>query len=100
MWAPRPAAQFKEVSPGQRGSVTRRARLAIQPLEGREMATYRYLGQVVHAGTRQGIAGLRVEAWDDSHVCTELVSAALTDPSGSFVISVDDGVVQDLFLAR
>src|SRR5271170_4804844 len=64
------------------------------------MTTYNYTGQVVHKGTRQGIAGLRVEAWDASHVCTELVSAALTDASGAFVITVDDGVVQDLFLGR
>ena len=64
------------------------------------MTTYNYSGQVVHKGTRQGIAGLRVEAWDASHVCTELVSAALTDASGAFVISVDNGVVQDLFLGR
>src|SRR5271168_4032613 len=64
------------------------------------MTTYKYSGQVVHKGTRQGIAGLRVEAWDASRVCTDLVSAAFTDAAGSFVFTLSDGVVQDLFLAR
>jgi len=64
------------------------------------MTAYSFAGQVVEAGTRQGLPGLRVEAWDASHACTDLVCAAFTDKAGLFTLTLDDGVVQDLFLSR
>ncbi|HSK17942.1 MAG TPA: hypothetical protein VK912_02295 [Longimicrobiales bacterium] len=47
-------------------------------------------GEVVDSATRQGIPGLRVEAWEKDGAPSALVGNATTDRVGRFVINVEE----------
>ncbi len=46
--------------------------------------TFRITGRVIDSTSQQGIAGLRVEAWDKDMVFNDLVGSAVTDEQGAF----------------
>ncbi|CAN5882390.1 hypothetical protein BH18ACI4_BH18ACI4_00610 [soil metagenome] len=58
------------------------------------------LGRVIDRLTRNGVAGLRVEAWDKDLICADLVGSAIPDEQGAFQIELDASYFQELFLDR
>ena len=62
--------------------------------------TFRITGRVIDRTTQQGIAGLRVEAWDKDKICDDLVGSAVTDEQGAFQIEFTSSHFAELFLDR
>ncbi len=62
--------------------------------------SYRITGRVVDRATRNGIAGLRVEAWDKDHVFDDLVGSDETDADGRFRIEFSESYFSELFFDR
>ncbi|MCU0517421.1 MAG: hypothetical protein MUC60_11280 [Oscillatoria sp. Prado101] len=63
------------------------------------MTTFRICGVAIDSEF-QGVAGLRVEAWDKDLFCNDLLGAAITDESGHFQIDFDESYFQELFFDR
>lgn len=61
---------------------------------------FRITGRVIDHTTRQGLAGLRVEAWDKDQICNDLVGSAVTNEQGAFVIEFTSSYFKELFLDR
>lgn len=61
------------------------------------MATTTFRGSVVDRGTKAGISGLRVEAWDARRRIKDLVAASDTDADGNFSVSLTDEIRDGLF---
>ncbi len=61
---------------------------------------FRIIGRVIDHKTRQGVAGLRVEAWDKDRIFHDLVGSAVTDGQGNFVIELASSYFKELFLDR
>lgn len=59
---------------------------------------YRIVGVVIDRQTREGLAGLRVEAWDKDPLFDDLLGTALTDEQGGYQIEFDETYFQELFL--
>lgn len=60
--------------------------------------TFRILGRVFYQSTRQGVSGLRVEAWDNDLIFDDLVGSATTDAEGRFQVDFTDSYFKELFL--
>jgi Tc toxin complex TcA C-terminal TcB-binding domain/Neuraminidase-like domain/Salmonella virulence plasmid 28.1kDa A protein len=58
------------------------------------------VGRVIDRVTRNGVAGLRVEAWDKDLLCDDLVGSASTDSDGWFHITFERSYFQELFFDR
>ena len=54
-----------------------------------EYPKFRVIGQVINRQSKQGIRGLRVEAWDKDQKYHDLLGFGVTDRSGHFLISFD-----------
>src|SRR5512145_2864442 len=61
---------------------------------------FKILGRTIDRMTRNGIAGLRVEAWDKDQICNDLVGSAVTDAQGAFQIEFNASYFQELFHDR
>lgn len=61
------------------------------------MLAYRILGRVLNQSTRQGVAGLRVEAWDKDLMVDVPVGSAVTDTTGRFRITFTSSQFQAWF---
>lgn len=62
--------------------------------------SYRISGRVINRTTRQGVSGLRIEAWDKDLIFDDLVSSATTDEQGDFQIEFTQSHFRELFLDR
>jgi hypothetical protein len=60
--------------------------------------TFRINGHVIDGTTRQGIARLRVEAWDKDLISNDLVGSSVTDEQGAFQIEFTSSYFAELFL--
>lgn len=61
---------------------------------------FKIAGRVIDRTTRNGVRGLRVEAWDKDLFFNDLVGNAITDEQGSFQIEFDESYFRELFLDR
>jgi receptor-binding and translocation channel-forming TcA subunit of Tc toxin/ABC toxin-like protein/neuraminidase-like protein/virulence plasmid A protein len=59
--------------------------------------TFRITGRVIDLKSQDGIAGLRVEAWDKELIFHDLVGSAITDEQGSFRIEFPESHFKELF---
>ena len=64
------------------------------------MPAFRVIGRIIDRATRQGLAALRIEAWDKDLLCNDLVGSAVTNEQGVFQIEFAESYFQDLFLDR
>lgn len=62
--------------------------------------TLRLIGRIIDRTTRNGIAGLRVEAWDKDRLFQDVIGSAVTDERGSFKIEFAEADFRRLFLDR
>ncbi len=62
--------------------------------------TFRISGRVIERTTHQGVAGLRVEAWDKDLRIDDLVGSAVIEANGTFQLSFDESYFQELFFDR
>ena len=62
--------------------------------------TFKILGRIIDETTHNGIAGLRVEAWDKDLVIDDLVGSALTDAEGRFEIEFSESYFSEIFFDR
>ena len=59
---------------------------------------YRIKGNVINESNGQGIAGVRVEAWDRDSLVDDYLSYAPTLSDGSFVITLDEDTFREYFV--
>jgi hypothetical protein len=61
---------------------------------------FRISGRIINQQTRQGVMGVRVEAWDKDLIFNNLVGSAMTDTEGTFRIEFSASYFQECFLDR
>jgi hypothetical protein len=61
---------------------------------------FRINGKVVDRKTKQGVAGLKVKAWDKNLVVNDLVGSTTTDEKGAFRIEFAESYFKELFFDR
>ena len=61
---------------------------------------FKITGRVINHTARNGVAGLRVEAWDKDLFFNDLVGSAITDRQGAFQIEFDQSYFKEIFFDR
>jgi len=64
------------------------------------MNVYKITGKIVNSDSKEGIKGLRVEAWDKDLLMNDMVGSAITGDGGVFRIQFDESYFKELFLDR
>lgn len=64
------------------------------------MKKFNIVGRVINRETKQGIGGLKVEAWDKDLILKDLLGAALTDEQGSFQIDFSESSFRNLIFVE
>lgn len=64
------------------------------------MTPFRISGRVLDSKTGQGLAGLKIEAWDYDFICHDCVGETITQEQGEFQIEFDPSAFQEFFLDR
>ncbi|HBB33231.1 MAG TPA: hypothetical protein DDZ80_11745 [Cyanobacteria bacterium UBA8803] len=64
------------------------------------MTKFHISGSLIDRLTKQGLPGLRVEAWDKDMISNDLLGSAITDEQGNFQIEFDESYFRELFLDR
>jgi hypothetical protein len=59
---------------------------------------YEIRGRVIDQFTNEGIAGVRVEAWDKDFVLDDYLASAVTISDGSFSLTFEDSAFREFFL--
>jgi hypothetical protein len=57
----------------------------------------RISGEIIDHLSQRGVAGLRLEAWDNAEVCTDVVECATTDSQGAFDLALEKAYLDQLF---
>ncbi|MCW7077309.1 MAG: hypothetical protein OCU18_08550, partial [Candidatus Syntrophoarchaeum sp.] len=64
------------------------------------MRVFKITGKVISSESREGIKGLRVEAWDKDLLVNDMVGSAITGEGGAFRIQFDESYFKEFFLDR
>lgn len=67
-----------------------------EPMAKNANKTFCITGRVIDSTTQQGVAGLRVGAWDKEMICDDLVSSTVTDEQGAFQMEFTDSHFKEL----
>ena len=64
------------------------------------MRVFKVTGKVISSETKNGIKGLRVEAWDKDLLVNDLVGSAITGEGGVFRMQFDESCFKEIFFDR